>query len=234
MSRYDDDELMYVPSEPPLSPEEEEQASSGEFTTGESVAVSESAEDEPIAELAESAGSETILEIAQTLVAHGERLSEHDESITWLLEKFKKESQDRPVFWSWKYATGEARGELWEIINDFVSWINHRYFADYRSKQIVPCWYRHGAIVEELTGLWAAWWDASYNAKKPNTKMADFHRRYFWPAMDQIWSLSGECIKKGEHSIAGRSVVRADDEGMRAFISDDVQASVHKEEPEQG
>lgn len=230
MNRYDDDELTYVPSEPPLSPEEEEQASPVEHTAGHSVAGSEPEEEaESYVDSQGSAAPETIMEIAQTLVGHGERLAAHDESIRWLLEKFKKESQDRPVFWSWKYATGERRGELWEIINDFVSWINHRYFADYRSKQIVPCWYRHGAIVEELTGLWAAWWDASYNAKKPNAKMADFHRRYFWPAMEQIWSLSGECIKKGEHSVAGRGVVRDDDEGMRAFITDDVATSAQNE-----
>lgn len=214
MNPYDEEELVYTPSEPQTPFEDEEDSPYA-------AQAPDDFEDRPVA-------SEQILEVAQTLVAHGELLAEHDSSIKFLLDKFKKESQDKPVFWSWRYATGEARGELWEIINDFVYWINHRYFVDMRSKQILPCWYLHGAIVEELTGLWAAWWDASYNAKKPNTKMAEYHRRYFWPTMEQIWVLSSECHKKNQHSIAATSGVRPDNPGMRDYILEDVQTSMNQ------
>lgn len=215
MNPYDEEELVYTPSEPP-APYEEEEESESYYTAP----VPDDFEPQP-------APSNQIVELAQTLVAHDQLLAEHESSIKFLLDKFKKESQDKPVFWSWRYATGEARGELWETINDFVDWINQRYFADSRSKQIVPCWYMHGAIVEELTGLWAAWWDASYNAKKPNTKLADYHRRYFWPAMDQIWALSKECQNKNQHSVTA-SGVRPDNPGMRDYILEDIQASMNQ------
>lgn len=228
MNPYDDEELSYTPAEqfdePPYDfshdePESHETYSpswgEGEPETVENSVASNSAVSIP----------PVMLEIVQTVASHSGQLQEQEQSIKWLLEKFKDESEDKPVPWSWRYVSGEERTMLWEELTSFVSWINHRYFADSRSKQIIPCWYRHGAIVEELTGLWAAWRAASFNAKKPNAKMADFHRRYFWPAMDKIALLSDSCSKKGEHTVYGNGRVREDDAEMMDFIIQDIHNS---------
>lgn len=235
MNPYEDEDLSYAPEEPdfladevhpgePFPPYQEREEPPYDFPSDE-----QEPEEDETADLGNTMTSDSspaipavMLEIVQTVAAHSGQLQEQEQSITWLLDHFKEKSEDEPVFWSWRYVTGEERTMLWEELTNFVSWINHRYFADSRSKQIIPCWYRHGAIVEELTGLWAAWRAASFNAKKPNAKMADFHRRYFWPTMDKVALLSDSCSKKGEHTVYGDGQVRDDDAEMTHFMVEDV------------
>jgi hypothetical protein len=43
----------------------------------------------------------------------------------------------------------------WDELRDFVDWLVDRYALDH--KTVPPCWYLHGALVDELTALWGAW-----------------------------------------------------------------------------
>lgn len=43
----------------------------------------------------------------------------------------------------------------WVELRQWVDWLIERYALD--SKTVPPCWYFHGALVDELTALWGAW-----------------------------------------------------------------------------
>lgn len=49
-------------------------------------------------------------------------------------------------------ATAEA---TWNELRDWVEWLVERYALDHRT--VPPCWFLHGALVDELTALWGAW-----------------------------------------------------------------------------
>lgn len=66
------------------------------------------------------------------------------------------------VPYCWRHVSAaEARG-LWIRLREWVDWVNGRYFST-SWESIRPCWFRHPAVVEELTALWAAW-EAAYRA----------------------------------------------------------------------
>lgn len=44
---------------------------------------------------------------------------------------------------------------LWADLRDWVEWLVERYSLDHRT--VPPCWFLHGALVDELTALWGAW-----------------------------------------------------------------------------
>lgn len=113
----------------------------------------------------------------------------------------------RPVWWSWYHVTGDKRRELWGHLTDFVEWVNARYFPDKPSDAIPACWFEHGMVVEELTGVWAAWHGALHGAKEPTNDYAAWHRYYFWPAMERITRATKECrTLKGHEDIVPRAV----------------------------
>lgn len=43
----------------------------------------------------------------------------------------------------------------WQALREWVEWLVTRYALDH--KTVPPCWYLHGAVVDELTALWGAW-----------------------------------------------------------------------------
>lgn len=151
-----------------------------------------------------------------------EKLTELDEKVEWLLGKFTPdgEQKHKPVSWSWRYATGGARAKLWQHISGYVEWINHRYFAEDHTRYIPACWYRHGAVVEELTGMWAAWFAASYDHRGPTADVADYHRRFFWPGLAEIQRHISGCRDRGHQEHV--PVDLSPDEGLEGFIDRDV------------
>lgn len=56
--------------------------------------------------------------------------------------------------WSWKKLNRKAAYQSWDAVGEFVEWLVKRFDL---GDVIPPCWWAHGAIVEELTALWAAW-----------------------------------------------------------------------------
>lgn len=56
--------------------------------------------------------------------------------------------------WTWRELDADQARATWTALNSFVDWLVRRYdLAD-----VIPhCWYRHGALIEELSALWASW-----------------------------------------------------------------------------
>lgn len=77
----------------------------------------------------------------------------------------------RPVDWS-RLGPDEA-AEQWAALDRWVRWLVARYAVD--GREVPPCWYQHGALVEELTGLRGAQqvaWDPTQAA----SAASDWHR----------------------------------------------------------
>jgi hypothetical protein len=56
--------------------------------------------------------------------------------------------------WHWQALDAVGAAHTWTAIAVFVAWLVARYDLG----DVVPrCWWTHGALVEELTALWAAW-----------------------------------------------------------------------------
>lgn len=53
----------------------------------------------------------------------------------------------------------------WAELRVWVDWLVTRYALDH--KTVPPCWYLHGALVDELTALWGAWQLAYWPAGSP-------------------------------------------------------------------
>jgi hypothetical protein len=64
----------------------------------------------------------------------------------------------RPGRWCWREARPATTETMWQELTAWVDWLNSRYVLD---EQIPPCWTRHGAMIEELTALYAGW-NAAY------------------------------------------------------------------------
>lgn len=69
-----------------------------------------------------------------------------------------KDQNDRRS--NWKELDGPDAAELMEALGAWMGWINERHGVT-DSSRILGCWYRHTAVVEELTAAWVAW-RASY------------------------------------------------------------------------
>jgi hypothetical protein len=61
--------------------------------------------------------------------------------------------------WNWMELDAAEADLLWALLEKFVDFFNVRY-ADQSSRRIPPCWPEHGALVEEVTTLWWARWQA--------------------------------------------------------------------------
>jgi hypothetical protein len=65
--------------------------------------------------------------------------------------------------WNWaELDTAEAE-KLWALLRRFVVFFNARY-APEGARRVPPCWAEHGALIEELTTLWWAHWQAFESA----------------------------------------------------------------------
>ena len=138
-------------------------------------------------------------------------------------------NEPQPVWWSWHHVTGEKRGELWQHLLGFVRWVNKRYFFDKPNEAIASCWFQHGMVVEELTGVWAAWHAALHGAKEPTNDYAAWHRYYFWPAMERITQVTKDCRGlKGHEEIVPRPVPTHP--GLEDFMDADCAAHPDPEE----
>ena len=65
--------------------------------------------------------------------------------------------------WNWLELDKASASELWRILAEFVAYFNARY-GGRPELCIPPCWAEHGPVVEELTTLWWARWQAFESA----------------------------------------------------------------------
>ncbi len=76
----------------------------------------------------------------------------------------------RPIDWS--HLGAEDAAEVWLALDEWVRALVTRYALDHR--EVPPCWYAHGDLVEELTALWVAH-QGAYEPAGPATGPADWH-----------------------------------------------------------
>jgi hypothetical protein len=75
-------------------------------------------------------------------------------------EPWQFEAGVRP--WNWAELTPGDANQLWVVLEEFVSFFNQRY-VERMEQRIPPCWAEHGALVEELTTLCFARWQAYHS-----------------------------------------------------------------------
>jgi hypothetical protein len=61
----------------------------------------------------------------------------------------------RPHPVCWHALPGDVAAEEWRDLRRWVGWLVSRYSLDHRA--VPPCWYRHAALVEELSALHCLW-----------------------------------------------------------------------------
>ena len=77
--------------------------------------------------------------------------------------------------WCWRDLGPEAATELEAELDNWVSWLRHRYPL---AKKVPPCWAEHPEVVEEVTALWLAWQAAYQDTDSSLTTAADWHDRW--------------------------------------------------------
>jgi hypothetical protein len=55
---------------------------------------------------------------------------------------------------AWHTLTLRETGHAWDVLTEWVDWLLDRYCVD---DTVPDCWYRHGAMTDELDALRAAW-----------------------------------------------------------------------------
>ena len=61
--------------------------------------------------------------------------------------------------WNWLELDAVEAAKLWSLLATFVAYLNRRY-GEHPDRRVPPCWAEHGALVEELTTLVFARWQA--------------------------------------------------------------------------
>ncbi|NEE01191.1 hypothetical protein [Phytoactinopolyspora halotolerans] len=93
-----------------------------------------------------------------------------DDQIEELVAEMLGAPAARPVRWAYLYAD-DAEHMLTDLAQ-WVCWLVARYQLD--GRELPSCWWRHGALIEELTGLWGAW-RVAYEGQAA-AAMAEWHR----------------------------------------------------------
>lgn len=93
----------------------------------------------------------------------------------------------RPSRYSWRDLDRRGTAELWAELLDWVDWLRHRYQLGSR---VPACWYRHDAVVEELTALMAAhtaaYWCDPDSTDLPREDMTAWHTQWLWPTIERL------------------------------------------------
>jgi hypothetical protein len=71
----------------------------------------------------------------------------------------------RPGPFDWRHLDQQAAAELWVELEQWVEWLRERY--DF-GREIRPCWFQHGALVEELTAAMVAHRASYQEVKDPH------------------------------------------------------------------
>jgi hypothetical protein len=79
-----------------------------------------------------------------------------------------------PVVWE-DLSAGEAF-DTWTDLGGWVTWLVRRFRL--RPREVPPCWFRHAAVVEELTALWGSW-RVAYGEDQPATSAAEWLHMFF-------------------------------------------------------
>ena len=124
-------------------------------------------------------------------------------------------STSEPSKYCWRNISDPAEAtRLWNELRSWVDWLNFRYFSTGRFR-IAPCWYRHGAAVEELTALWASW-KAAYQGGDFSDSAFYWHERLFDSSIERLKGYFREC-QQGHRQM--QELVYITDDGFDDFVS---------------
>jgi hypothetical protein len=101
----------------------------------------------------------------------------------------------------WKVIDRENAAQQWPAMADWVRWLATRYVLSPRT--IPPCWYHHGALVEELSALRTGWL-AAFAPDATGSAPLDWHAAFAATRsrLDETVSRGG-CTKddhRGDHT----------------------------------
>jgi hypothetical protein len=128
---------------------------------------------------------------------------------------------DREVSpWTWtKLSIDEARGS-WQAVTEFVAWLVQRFDL---GDVIPPCWWAHGAMVEELTALWAAWSGAYQHPDAGPDAPIEWLDHLATSRVRLVeWDKMG-CAQRG-HREATPTGWQVDEDAFAAFVAADLAA----------
>ena len=96
-------------------------------------------------------------------------------------------SDDLPPFpFRWDLLDDEERLERSRELHSFVNWLVARYRLH---RRIPPCWWRHGASVEELSALFIAWRGVMEASDRPDSWLSwHHHLGLLLERCAQLWS----------------------------------------------
>lgn len=81
--------------------------------------------------------------------------------------------------WNWLELEAEEAALVWEMLASFVEYLNGRYAIDLTTR-VPPCWAEHDPIVEELTTLAFAHWQA-FSSDQASITGAQYWHSYTLP-----------------------------------------------------
>jgi len=127
----------------------------------------------------------------------------------------------------WRRVPAHAAPAEWAALDTWVRWLAARYALDHR--ELPPCWFRHGAVVEELSALRTAH-AIAFHPTQPATGPIDWHQSLGYARLRlRDWAARSGC-KPGGHreDTAPQWSIDPATGGYRtqiqAFIADDEQA----------
>lgn len=85
--------------------------------------------------------------------------------------------------WNWGELSPDEATTLWAALEEFVAFFNRRY-VERLEHAIPPCWPEHGALVEEITTLYFARWQA-FSSEHASIGGAEYWHHYSVPGFLQ-------------------------------------------------
>jgi hypothetical protein len=102
----------------------------------------------------------------------------------------------RPRPLVWRQMDARAAAAAWVELDDWVRWLARRYSLDHRD--VPPCWFAHGHLVEELSALRTAH-RASFDPAASAMAPVEWHQVLAAARTRlQLWSSRTGC-RQGEH-----------------------------------
>ncbi|MGO4535185.1 hypothetical protein [Leifsonia sp. 2MCAF36] len=91
---------------------------------------------------------------------------------------------------NWRTLEDGDAPPVWTDLQDWVAWFTHRY--NIATRKIPPCWFKHGALVEELSALHTAWL-VSYDSLDAGYGPIGWHERLAVAIPRLATWYNGEC-----------------------------------------
>ncbi|MFF0818379.1 hypothetical protein ACFYVR_25015 [Rhodococcus sp. NPDC003318] len=124
----------------------------------------------------------------------------------------------RPGRFTWRELDQDQAAQLWAELADWVEWFRDRYEL---AALILPCWFRHGPIVEELTAAMAAHRVAYEHTKVSYSfSPATWHYQVYAPLLGRLKSYKDSSCTNTECGHRPLPITTAPD--LAEFIAEDV------------